>query len=649
MKNEDPWRESLLNYFLSDLGMDLNQAISLPRVFFRCASHFYTKPALLEKTNGNFHPLTYSDLLDRCQAFAMGLLDRGFKNHERLALFLKNSPDWVVADFGTMFAGGTTVPIYDNLAPEAILHILRDSGATGILVEDQAQFERVRGLLPELPGLQFVLLRDPKGVALKSGKIASFQGFLEKGAAARRKQAEALERRLDTVRRDDVASIVYTSGTTGNPKGVMLTHRNFLSNVYGVSSIADITARDLMLSVLPLSHTFERTVGYYLPLLLGATVAYAESIEAISQNLLEVQPTVVCAVPRLFEKIHVKMLKKIESSGLLARQFFSLAQEIGQAFHNAQDRELRQGVSDRRQRHRAEERFAATEVKIGNPLLRASHQLAERLVYGKLRESLGGRLRFFVSGGAALKPEVTNFFRNLNITIYEGYGMTESSPVISFNFGYKFKPGTVGKLLPHVQVKLSSEGEILVKGPNVMKGYFNNPQATADAIDGDGWLRTGDVGVFDEENYLRITDRIKELLVMSNGKNVAPLLIEGKLTQSPLVAHALVVGNNQKYVAALLFPALEELRDLAKRLGISEKAFEALCKSPEILAHFSRLVETANLGLSRYEQIKKFELIPRELTVEGGEITPTLKLKRRVLEVQFRASIAELFPANEKK
>jgi long-chain acyl-CoA synthetase len=647
MKKSDHWKESLLNYFLSDLGMDLNQTISLPRVFLRCAGHYHSKTALMEKKDGRYQPLTYDHVLEQARDFAMGLVDLGVKSQDRFALFLKNSPSWVISDFGTMFAGGATVPIYETLVPHAVRHILKDSGAVGIIVEDKAQFDKVKEILPETPALKFVAIRNPEGVALKKDKVLSLEDLLKRGAEARKKSPETIEQRLNQVRRDDVASIVYTSGTTGEPKGVMLTHRNFLSNVYGIMSVTDVTARDVFLSILPLSHVFERTIGYYLPLLFGSAIAYGESIDAISQNLLEVKPTIVSAVPRLFEKIYAKMLKKIEESNPVKRRLFHWALDVGRQVWQAQERQKRKRPADRRQRHRPEERHQDSDMRIANPALKVSYALADKLVYSKLRQSMGGRLRFFVSGGAALNSEVINFFRNLNISIYEGYGMTESSPVVSFNFANKFKPGTVGKLLPHVQVRLSSEGEILVKGPNVMKGYFNNPKATTDAIDGDGWLHTGDVGIFDDDNYLKITDRIKELIVMSNGKNVAPLPIENSLTQSPLIVNAMAIGNNRKFIAALLFPSKPELQALAKKLGVAAKGYEDLCRNKKIVEKVAKIVEEVNQDLSRYEQIKKFEIVPHELSVDGGEITPTLKLKRRVLEKKFSHEIEGMFASGE--
>lgn len=395
VKKEDPWKESLLSYFVSDLGMDLDATITLPRVFLRGALHYRSKVALLEKRNGKYQPLTYGQLLDQARGFAAALIDLGVTSDDRIAIFLKNSPAWVVSDFGTMFAGGATVPIYETLIPAAIHHILKDSGAVAIVVEDKNQFEKVKEIWSDLPALKFAVLRKSDGVVLKKDRILSLEEFLKRGDEALKKDPAAIDKRLEDLKRDDVASIVYTSGTTGDPKGVMLTHRNFLSNVYGVVSVTDVDARDTMLSLLPLSHVFERTIGYYVPILFGATIAYAESIDTISQNLLEVRPTVCCAVPRLFEKIYTKMLKKIEGSNAVKRGLFHWALGVGRQVWDGQDKR-RRGSKDRRRRHRPEERFDAGGRMIRNPALKISYALAEKLVYSKLRASMGGRLRFFV-------------------------------------------------------------------------------------------------------------------------------------------------------------------------------------------------------------------------------------------------------------
>jgi long-chain acyl-CoA synthetase len=596
----------------------------------------------MEKRGGQYQSMSYTELADQTIAFAAGLLQGGIELHDRVAFFLKNSPVWVISDFGSMLAGGTTVPIYETLIPSAIRHILKDSGAKAIVVEDQAQFKKIQEVWPDLPDLQFVVIRKTEGVP--SGKmVIAFEDFLKSGKELLKKDPHAVTNRLDLLRRDDVASIVYTSGTTGDPKGVMLTHRNFLSNIYGVVAVTDITSSDTLLSLLPLSHAFERTAGYYVPILFGAAIAYAESIDTISQNLAEVRPTVCCAVPRLFEKIYSKMVKNMDAAGAVKRRLFYWALSVGRQVWHHREEITRLSRHDRRQRHRPEDRYKETEIPLKNPLLQLSYALAERLVYSKLRVAMGGRLRFFVSGGAPLSQDLVNFFRNLHISIYEGYGLSETSPIVSFNFQNKFRAGTVGKLLPYVQVKLSPEGEILVKGPNVMVGYYNNPKATEEVIDSDGWLHTGDVGVFDEDNYLRITDRIKELIIMSNGKNVAPLPIENKLTQSPWVANAMVIGNNRKYISALIFPNLPELREFAQAEGLPVDHIEALCLNKKVQEKYETLIQEVNKDLSRYEQIKKFELIPQELTIEGGEITPTMKLKRRVLEKKHNYIIEKMY------
>lgn len=641
-RTSDFWKESLLNYFLSDLGMELNQSITLPRVFLRAAAHYHSKIALLEKKGGQYQPTSYSELSEQATAFAAGLIQAGVKLHDRVAIFLRNSPAWVISDFGTMLAGGTTVPIYETLIPSAIRHILRDSGTTAVIVENEAQLKKIQEIWPELPELRLAVLRKTDGI--KPGeKVLSFEDFLKSGKELLKKDSQVVSTRLEQLKRDDIASIVYTSGTTGDPKGVMLTHRNFLSNVYGVVAVTDITANDILLSILPLSHAFERTAGYYVPILFGATIAYAESIDTVSQNLAEIRPTICCAVPRLFEKIYSRLVRNMDTASPIKRRLFHWALSVGRQVWDYRENVTRPPVADRRQRHRPEDRYRDPEIPIKNPVLQLSHALTDRLVYRKLRQAMGGRLRFFVSGGAPLSKELVNFFRNLHISIYEGYGLSEASPIVSFNYQNKFRAGTVGKLLPYVQVKLSPEGEILVKGPNVMKGYYNNPQATTEAIDPNGWLYTGDVGIFDRDNYLQITDRIKELIVMSNGKNVAPLPIENKLTQSPFVANAMVIGNNRKYIAALIFPNFQEVKELAEAEDLPADNIEALCVNKKIVEKYDAVIQAVNKELSRYEQIKKFELVPQELTIENGDITPTMKLKRRILDKKYNYIIEKLY------
>jgi len=645
LKKNGHWRDSLQYYLLSDLGMELDGRISLPRVFQRAAQYFGDATALMEKRNGAYHPLSFKEILEDSLAFASALLRNNFQLHDKVALLLKNSPVWVKTDFGCMFAGGTTVPIYDTLNPATIRFILENSQASILVLEDEKQFQKFKEIEKDLPHLKKVLVRNSDGIPVQ-GKVAAFEGFLAAGRTPSNRDEASILPRLDQVKRDHVASIVYTSGTTGEPKGVMLTHRNFLSNVYGVVSVANLDCRDIFLSILPLSHTFERTVGYYVPLLTGATIAYAEGIEQISQNLQEVRPTICCAVPRVFEKLHHKMELAIEKAPSLQKKLFSWALKVGDRGWRRAENKTHSFGKDQRVRHRPEDLWTTPLEEIENSSFYLTKAIAHLLVYRRILKKLGGRIRYFISGGAPLSPEVTDFFRNLQIKIFEGYGLTETSPIISFNFQNKFRSGTVGKLLPYVQIKLSEQGEILVKGPNVMAGYYQNPQATAEAIDGDGWFHTGDVGHWDENHYLKITDRIKELIVLSTGKNVAPLLIERKLGAFPEIAQAVVIGNNRKYVSALIFPNLAAFPDWNPSLekisdGNSDGNSDGI--PGEVREKFEEILSQVNAELSHFEQIKKFEIMPYNLAKDSELLTPTLKIKRRKVEEKFKKLIEGMY------
>jgi long-chain acyl-CoA synthetase len=637
----DLWKESLLANFIHDLELKNNPKIALPRLFMRTAAYFGSKAALMEKKSGRYQSVSYKDLAEQITFFAAALLKRNFISQERVALLLKNSPVWVISDLGTMMAGGMVVPIYENLIPAAIHHILNDSETHILIVENKSQFQKIEQIWPQLPHLKHVIIRNKEGVRLKEN-VTAFDDFIREGGRYLASNPESVSQRVSLLGRDDSASIVYTSGTTGNPKGVVLTHGNFIADILGVISVADNNSLDTFLSILPLSHAFERTVGYYGPLLVGGTIAYAEGLETISQNLLEVRPTICCAVPRVFEMFYARITSNMKSAGFFQRFILAAALFTGgrawKSYERWQDRRNALRIT-----HHLKNRPSSGKIPRESKFLKIAKSIFENLVYKKIRQKMGGRLRYFVSGGAPLSPALITFFRNLGITIYEGYGMTETSPVISFNFRDTFNPGTVGRVLPNIQVKLSEDGEILVKGPTLMKGYHNNAQATAEMIDSEGWLHTGDVGMFDENHFLKITDRIKELLVLNNGKKVAPLPIENKLTESSWLSNAMVIGNNQKAVSVLVFPNFEQLNLFAKTKSLAGLSKEDLCKNPQVREVFSELIEDVNQNLSSYEQIKKFEIIPANLSIETGELTPTLKIKRRVIEQKFAEYIEKIY------
>jgi long-chain acyl-CoA synthetase len=417
----------------------------------------------------------------------------------------------------------------------------------------------------------------------------------------------------------DLLTIIYTSGTTGNPKGVMLTHGNLATNVRSSAECIPFGKADTILSYLPLCHSFERMAGYYTAMSCGVTIAFAESIDTLRENLLEVRPTVVTTVPRLFERIHNRILKQIADAPAIRRTIFSRAVEIGKRYARA----------------RRERRFS--------PFLSLANRMADLLVFRKIKERTGGNIRFFVSGGAALPKELGLFFEAVGIPIIEGYGMTEASPVISVNRVHEYRFGTVGKPIPGVTVRIAGDGEILTKGPNVMKGYWNNQKETFETIDAEGWLHTGDIGMIDVDGFLSITDRKKHLFVTSGGKNIAPQPIENLLQQSHYIDQFILIGDRRMFCSALIVPDFEALKEYGDRHGLPDLTKEGLIRSPEIRKLIEGELDHFQKDLSTYERVRRFTLLDQPFTIENGEMTPSLKLRRRIIEEKFKPVIETMY------
>jgi long-chain acyl-CoA synthetase len=432
-----------------------------------------------------------------------------------------------------------------------------------------------------------------------------------------------VRKRAAEVQPADLATLIYTSGTTGDPKGVMLLHSNITSNVAAVRQVFHVFAQDdVALSFLPLCHIFERMAGYYMMLDVGATIAYAESVEAVPANMAEVRPTLMCSVPRLYEKIYARVQEKVAGDPPARQKIFRWAVGVGRRLFRHRWERTSPGLLDRLQ-----------------------GALADKLVFGKIRERTGGRLKLFVSGGAPLSREINEFFGAVGLQIVEGYGLTETSPVITCNRPDRFKPGTVGLPLPGLEVKIAEDGEILTRGPHVMKGYYNKPEATAEAIGGEGWFHTGDVGVIDADGFLTITDRKKDLIVTSGGKNIAPQPIENVIKNSPLVGEVVMIGDRRNFPSALLVPNFEVLERWAREKGLSYSSREELVQRPEVVALYEQTVKELTPHLAGFERIKKLALLAREFTLESGELTPTLKVKRRVIEKKYKDVIDNIYNA----
>jgi len=588
---------------------------TLVQLFFDAVDRHDKPNALLYKAGGEWRAISHRQLEADVRALALGLEAHGLVRGDRVALLSENRPEWALADYAVLCTGGIVVPIYATLLPHQIEYLLRDAGARVIFVSTAEQLAKVRQIRAMLPMLELVVVFDDVP-SLEAGEVPLHE-LLERGRAAEGPEAAAEFRaRALEARPDDIATILYTSGTTGEPKGVMLTHNNIYSNVQAATrALPPATKEDAALSLLPLSHIFERTNAYFL-LWHGVTIAYAESLDAVPQNMLEVRPTIVPSVPRLYEKIYARVM----SAEGVKRKLVLWAKRVA-------------------------ERWADAKLAGQTPSLKArlEHSLADRLVFSKLRERTGGRLRFFVSGGAPLDPEIARFFYGAGVLILEGYGLTETSPVVTVNTVDEIRIGTVGKPVAGTEIMIADDGEILVRGPQVMKGYYNRPDATAQAIDADGWFHTGDIGELDEDGFLRITDRKRDIIVTAGGKNIAPQPIENRVKLNPLVAEAVMIGDRRPYPVLLIVPEFERLQAWAAANGIEAADRAALVAHPRVREKMEAEVFGMLTDLARFETPKKIALLPDEFTIADGHLTPSMKVKRRVVMERYREQIEALY------
>lgn len=602
--------------------------MSLPETIphlFRDAARRFDRPIVLSaKRDGEWHPISHKQLVERVRHMTAGFFDLGIQKGDRIAVLSESRPEWTMTDLATVGLGGALVPIYPTLTPDHVEHILADSGARLCVVSNGTQLAKVLPLLTKLTELEWLVVIDP---AEWSAEVPALSMHELEARGARRLDVEPdlPERLADEIRPEDLATLIYTSGTTGKQKGVMLSHRNFVSNIEATFETAlKLDPGDVALSYLPLSHILERTAVYgYLNV--GASLYYATSFDKVAAEFREVRPTVGTSVPRFFEKMYETICGLGRNAGGLKTVLF--------------ERALRAGDHVARTTHAGE----AT-----SPLVQLEYNLvSNRLVFDKWRDALGGRLRFFLSGGAPLSADIAYAFLGAGITIYEGYGLTETSPVIAINTEAAWKIGTVGKPLSNVSVRLAEDGEILVAGPSIMEGYYNLPEATADAFAEDGYFRTGDIGMLDEDGFLKITDRKKDLLKTSGGKYVAPQPIENALKFSNLITQAVVIGDRRKYCSALIVPNREALDKHLSSKGIRVDDGAELLSDPRVSEIYEQIVRELTGHLPRYEQIKKIALLPAELTIESGELTPTLKVKRRVVEDRYSEVIESMYVDNE--
>jgi long-chain acyl-CoA synthetase len=559
-------------------------------------------PALSSKVDKEWITLTYREFEVKVKNFSLGLRSLGIELGDRVALLSENRPEWAIADVAILAAGAVAVPIYSTLPPAQVAHILADSGARAIVVSDTKQLAKVEALRARSPELSIIVTMDETDV---QGGAMSFLTVQEHGKTFM--PVETFEQRRSSVRPSDLASLVYTSGTTGDPKGTMLSHQNFAAAIGMAEIWFPVGPTDTFLSFLPLCHVFER-VTHYLSLSIGTHTYYAESIFKVADNMAEVHPSIMQSVPRLFESIHERIIDSISKAPEKRKKLAHWALEVGG--------------------HYSQLRNSGTFI---NPILAAQRLVADKLVLAKIRGRLGGNLRFFVSGGAPLSVSTAQFFNAIDIPILEGYGMTETTAPLTCNPFHRAKLGTVGNTFAEVTIKIADDGEILAKGPNVMSGYWNNPGATHEMFTDDGWLRTGDIGNFDKSGYLSITDRKKDIIVLANGKNVAPQPIEGIMKQSPFISEIVLLGDKSGTVAALVLPAFDKLAAWARENHIEFSDLKALASTNEAKKKIKSEIDQLSGDLAEFEKIRKIAILLEPLTIDNGELTPTMKVKRKIV------------------
>jgi long-chain acyl-CoA synthetase len=575
----------------------------------------YPKPdILLYKDKSRYVPISTEEFGRRVRHIALGLWSLGCRAGDKIIILSENRPEWVMADFANLCLGAITVPIYPTLVAEQIRYIIDDSDATVVFCANKALWDKVTTVKSQLTKVSHFILFEP-GAARG---VLTLAELMEKGGALEARNHGLFEKTALAIKPNDLASIIYTSGTTGVPKGVMLTHANFVSNIKTLASLIKFHDPDYVLSFLPLSHVLERMVTFAF-LSEGCSIGYAESVETVADNLLEIRPQIMVSVPRLFEKLYAKIMDSVLAGSGLKKKIFFWAVRVG----------MKCGRKSLRQE------------KISG-LLRFRRKLAHKLVFSKILKKTGGRVRFFVSGGAPLSKDIAEFFYALGLVVLEGYGLTETAPVIAVNTFENLKFGTVGKPIPGVEVKIAEDGEILVKGPNVMKGYYKKEAETREVFEG-GWFHTGDIGHLDDDGYLLITDRKKDLIITAGGKNVAPQPIENLLKRNIYIANAVVIGGRRKFISAIIVPNLEKLTEYAKQRAISYADARDLIADAEIEKFMLEEIDRCTPNLAPYEKIKKIILMDRDFEIEKEEMTPTLKVKRNKVEEKFKDLIDSLY------
>lgn len=588
---------------------------TLNELFFAAIEKHDKPDALQYKRGKTYVPVSHREIERRVRHAALGLGTLGIRRHDRVAILSENRPEWAIADYACLTTGVTDVPIYPTLPSDQIAYILKDSGAAAIFVSTPEQAAKIAEIRSQLPALTHVISFDEVGPSVDM----TIAGLEQRGAAAETPQSlEEYRKGADSVEPGDLATLIYTSGTTGFPKGVMLSHNNLRSNIEAVRYKLPFEGDDIALSFLPLSHIFQR-IGDYLMFATGSSIAYAQGLDTVPLNMMEVRPTIVFSVPRLYEKMYARVLQNALAGGSVKKRIFFWARHVADKW--------------------ADEKLAGREP---HGMLARQYAIAQKLVFSKLKERTGGRLRFFVSGGAPLAPEINKFFFAAGLMILEGYGLTETSPVVGVNTPSDFRIGTIGRPVAGVEVMIAPDGEILTRGPGVMQGYYNNPQATAETIEADGWLHTGDIGELCD-GFIAITDRKKDIIVTAGGKNIAPQPIENLVKTNKYVSQAVMIGDKRRFPSMLIVPNFEQLESWAKKRGMIWTDRNQLITMPTVQAKMEKEVFGVCRRLAHYEMPKKVALLEHDFSLENGEMTPTQKVKRRVVDRNYKNTIDRMY------
>lgn len=594
--------------------------ISMPAMLRISTAKYAERPAISYKKGGEIITLSYTEFYQRVLMAARGLRRAGMSPGDRVAIFSENRAGWAISDFGIQAALGITVPIYATNTGEQAAYVINHSGARIVFVSTRQQYEKLLSIREEIPQVELVISYD-RFLGARELPVHSLYQLSEVSYPLLDKEKREIEGWIDKIAPEDLITVIYTSGTTGQPKGVMLTQANMVFDAAaGLKKLEGLDCDEVFLSFLPLSHVLERTAGYHAALMAGCHIAFAESVDKVIENILDFRPTIMVSVPRLFEKIYSRIYENVHQSSALKRKLFHRAVRRGREFT------MRRYI----------------DPQPISFLFKLEHKLLDRLVFSKIRARFGGKLRYFISGGAPLDKTINEFMWAIGIPTFEGYGLTETSPAVTLNAPWKVRFGSVGTLLDETEAKLAKDGELLLKGPQIMSGYYKDPEATKATFE-DGWLKTGDIAKIDDDGYIFIIDRKKEIIVTAGGKNIAPQAVENELRLDKFISQAYVFGDRKPYLVALLTPNIDRLLEFAKTEKLAYLDINELVSSSRTEKIYAERVAEVNKHLPPYETIKNFVLLPQEFSIEGGELTPTLKMKRKVIYEKYRDKIEGLY------